>query len=253
MGAVTVLPSGTDTIGGAASVALGAGTGDTASFTAQDLTEFALDWGWGVRLSGPQVNLPAWFGQSIPDGRVVGMETGAPAWIESAAGPGNTINVTENTKKRSHQHGGKRKRKRHTKGEVAFSVSMAEWRDMSGNKKTQLQRQRWLKFDRTYVRDKATSLHVVLGATPSAKVATVAAMTQHISYVLAALGRILAHNIDRPTARATHHFQAYIQRTAALDDLCHRLSGGRGMDAVVVLARRNAPADLDTFQVQSRN
>ena len=68
---------------------------------------------------------------------------------------------------------------------------------------------------------------------PSAKVQTVAAMNRHVSAMLRVLGGVLYHNVDKKRVRRCH-FQSYIQRQAALDALCHRLSGGRGKDAVVV-------------------
>jgi len=145
--------------------------------------------------------------------------------------------------RRNHMHGGRRKRKRHRKGEKAFSVSMRQWRADSGSKQAQQRRERWLKRDR---RDEATSLYAILQATPSPKVATVEAMQQHIEYILGSLDRVLGHNVDRQRVRRSR-FQAYIQRTAALDALCHRLSGGRGKEAVVVLGAAQCSSGFGYF------
>jgi len=123
---------------------------------------------------------------------------------------------------------------------------MAEWRDVSGNKRAQLQREQWLKSDRTDDTDEATSLFVILERAPSAKVSTVGEMMVHIEYVLAALSRIMAHNVDRRRVRRSR-FQSYVQRTAAMDSLCRRLSGGRGKEAVVVLGAAECSSGFGYF------
>ena len=114
--------------------------------------------------------------------------------------------------KRSHRHGGAHKRKRHDKGEEALSVSMAQWRDDSGNRRRQVQREWWLKLDRAGPRDKTISLFELLRGMPSAKVSTVAEMQTHTSYLLRILGRVLPHNVDRQRVRRVRRsrFQEYI-------------------------------------------
>ena len=127
-------------------------------------------------------------------------------------------------KKKRHKHGGWRKqRARHMKGEVAFSVSNAEWNDMSGSTRAWNRRMEWLARD-TGEDGQSTSLGEVMNAIPSAKVLTVVELELHISAMLRALGRILSHNVDKKKVRRCR-FQPYIQRQAALDTLYHRISG----------------------------
>ena len=136
-------------------------------------------------------------------------------------------------KKKRHKHGGKkRQRAKHMNGEFAFSVSNAEWNDMSGSTRAWNRRVEWLARD-TGEDGQSTSLGKVMNAIPSAKVLTVAELELHISAMLRALGRILSHNVDKKKVRRCR-FQSYMQRQAALDTLCHRLTNGQGKAAVVV-------------------
>jgi hypothetical protein len=144
---------------------------------------------------------------------------------------GNRKKKSRGKGKRRHRHGGKRKRKRHSHGEVSFSVSMNEWRNNTGSKVAEAKRVAWLKKDRGQLRNER-SLWDVHTNMPSAKVATLEDMQSHCDYLFKCLPRILDHNMKRRVRRLAFH--GHIQRTAALDDLCHRMTGGKGMEAVVV-------------------
>jgi hypothetical protein len=150
----------------------------------------------------------------------------------------------EKRKKRKHRHGGKRKAKRHFGGEVAFSVSMDEWRHVSGSKRAESLRNKWLKNDLSF--DNSTLLYDLTNKVPSGKVDTVAKMVRHIAYVNAILERVLDHNVKHRRVRR-FAFHSYMVRTAALDSLCIRLSGGRGMDAVVVLGAAQCSSGFGYF------
>lgn len=65
-----------------------------------------------------------------------------------------------------------------------FSMSNAAWQDMSGSKRSQLRREKWLDDDRIDPNDLNTSLGSVLGAMPSAKVSTMFAMQVHVVSML---------------------------------------------------------------------
>ena len=133
--------------------------------------------------------------------------------------------------KRKRRHGGSRKRKRHSYEEVSFSVSMNEWRINTGSKVAEEKRKAWMKKDKGQLGNEKP-LWDVLTTMPSAKVATVEDMQTHCDNLLTYLPRILNHNMKRRVRRLAFH--GHIRRTAALDDLCHRMTGGKGMDAVVV-------------------
>ena len=89
----------------------------------------------------------------------------------------------------------------------------------------------WLKKDKGQLGNERP-LWDVLTDMLSAKVATVEDMHLHCDYLLTYLPRILDHNMKRRVRRFAFH--GHIRRTAALDDLCHRMTGGKGMEAVVV-------------------
>lgn len=90
------------------------------------------------------------------------------------------------------------------------------------------------------------SLFAVLQETPTAKVSTSAAFLEHCRYVCRWLPHILAHKVGRRKVRRLR-FQGYMQRQAAMDALCHRLSGGRGKDAVVVLGATTCSSGFGYF------
>ena len=147
-------------------------------------------------------------------------------------------NESRTSKKRKRRTGG-RKHLRHTKGDVAFSVSTVMWRSDAGNKRAQAQSEAWLKRTRfeTQLPDgrvRRMSLFTVLQETPTPKVANTDGFLAHCRYVCTWLERILDHKVGRRKVRRLR-FQGRIQRYAALDALCHRLSGGHGKRAVVVL------------------
>ena len=110
-------------------------------------------------------------------------------------------------------------------------MSMNEWRVNTGSKVAEAKRVAWLKKDRGQLGNERPLLDV-LTTMPSAKVATVEDMQLHCDYLLTYLPRILNHGMKRRVRRLAFH--GHIRRTAALDDLCHRMTGGKGMEAVVV-------------------
>jgi hypothetical protein len=69
---------------------------------------------------------------------------------------------------------------------------------------------------------------------PSSKVATIQNMKIHCDYVLTNLLRTMTFAM-RPRVRRLH-FQGHIKRTAALDDMSHRIHDGYGMKAIVALS-----------------
>ncbi len=57
--------------------------GSTVKLTALDGSPLGAGWGWSTHsYTGPQFDLPQWFGQSIQDGSVVQMVSGVPQWAE---------------------------------------------------------------------------------------------------------------------------------------------------------------------------
>ena len=132
--------------------------------------------------------------------------------------------------KRTHRHGGKRKGGEW--GEVSFSVSNRQWCNDTGSKGRQATKMKWLQADKG-TGGNETPLWDLRKDSPSPKVATVENMKIHCDYVLTNLLRTM-NFVMRPRVRRLN-FQGHIQRTAALDDMCHRIHAGYGMKAVVVL------------------
>jgi hypothetical protein len=76
---VSISTAGSDTIFGVGS-SYSLRVGNQVTFVAINI---AGSWGYGVTgRNGDAFHLPAWFGQSIADGRVVTMSSGVPAWVE---------------------------------------------------------------------------------------------------------------------------------------------------------------------------
>jgi hypothetical protein len=89
-GTVTVSKAGTDTIHGIGS-SYSIRVGNVATFTAINV---GGAWGFGLgSRSGDAFNLPAWVGQSIADGKVIGIVDGVPAW--TTKGTGSRAWITE--------------------------------------------------------------------------------------------------------------------------------------------------------------
>jgi hypothetical protein len=71
-------------------------------------------------------------------------------------------------------------------------------------------------------------------------------MVERMKYVSAILPDVLRHNVTRRRVRRLH-FDTKQRRTAALDSLCNRISGGRGKDAVVVYGAAECSSGFGYF------
>ena len=118
------------------------------------------------------------------------------------------------------------KRKRHTHGEVSFSVSMAQWRNDSGSLRAQKEAEMWMKNQQVRDGERTTNLHKVLLNTPPPKTPVRADFLNHCKYICKWLPDILAFKVKKKKVRRLR-FQSYIQREAEMDALCMRLCGGR--------------------------